>query len=124
SEDVVIHVQGDIYSRLFRWKEMKLRQFVEIDYLICPDHVLYKPLNINKSAGILGYRNTTLQGYQRLNMRAVTTYYSRINFVGFRFNFLAYIQGSLLEDNGVSILKSPFYSGFGLGFAVRNENLA
>lgn len=124
SNDAVINLQADYYSHLFRWNKMMLRQFLQLDYIICPNPLLYKPLNINRGNGILGYRNTVINGYQRLNMRAVTTLYSRINFIGFRINFLAYIQGSMIEDNGVSILKSPFYSGFGLGFAVRNENLA
>ncbi len=124
SNDAVINVQADYYSHLFRWNKMKLRQFLQLDYIICPNPLLYKPLNINRGNGILGYQHTTINGYQRLNMRAVTTLYSRINFIGFRINFLAYLQGSLIEQNGVSILKSPFYSGFGLGFSVRNENLA
>jgi hypothetical protein len=124
SQDAVIHAQANYYSRLFRWNTKKIRQFFQADYLICPNPNLYKPLNINGGNGIDGYRNTFINGYQRLNLRAFTTYYSRINFIGFRVNFLAYFQGSLLEQNDISLFKSPFYSALGLGFAVRNENLA
>jgi len=124
SQDAIIHAQANYYSRLFRWNTKKIRQFLQADYLICPNPNLYKPLNINGGNGIEGYHNTYINGYQRLNLRAYTTFYSRINFIGFRINFLAYLQGSLLEQNDVSLFKSPFYSGIGLGLAIRNENLA
>ena len=124
SEDAVFHIQANSYSRLLRWGKEKFRQFFHVDWLSSPNHVLYKPLNINRDNGLFGYRNTMLNGYKRLNISAETMYYSRISIYGFKFNFFALLQASLLENPGQSIFKSPFYSGMGLGFSVRNENLA
>jgi hypothetical protein len=124
SKDAVIHLQTDYFSRLFRWKHHKFRQFFHVDYLFSPNPDLYKPLNINRGNGILGYRYTTLNGFQRLNMSATTNYYSRLNIYGFRFNFYALIQASLLPEPNKSLFTSQLYTGFGLGFSVRNENLA
>jgi hypothetical protein len=126
SQDAVIHLQSDFYSHLFRWKKQKLRQFFHVDYLFCPNPVLYysKPLNINRGNGILGYRYTQINGFQRLNFSATTNYYSRLSIYGFRFNFFALVQMSLLPPQNVSLFKSPLYSGFGLGFSMRNENLS
>jgi len=124
SEDAVIHLQTDYFSRLFRWKRAKLREFFHVDYLFCPNPLLYKPLNINRGNGIQGYEHTTINGYQRLNLGATTTFYSRLSIYGFRFNFFALVQASLLTEQHVSLFHSPLYSGFGLGFSVRNENLS
>jgi hypothetical protein len=124
SEDAVIHVQGDYYSNLFRLRGPKLRQFFHADYIICPNPVLYKPVNINREFGILAYRNTLLNNYQRLNLSAQTNYYSPLNIYGFKFNFYALVQTALLAGKNESIFKGPLYSSFGLGCTIRNENLS
>ena len=123
SEDAVIQINTDYYSRLFLLNTTRIRQFFHVAYLVCPNPVLYKPLNINRENGIVGYRNTEINGYQRLNLSAQTTYYSPISLYGFKFNFSALLQGSLVTPNEVNIFKSPLYSGFTLGCSVRNESL-
>jgi len=124
SEDEVIHLQADYYSNLFRLKGPKLRQFIHGDYLVCLNPVLYKPVNINRENGVLGYRNTLINGYQRLNLGTQTTYYSPLNVYGFKFNFYALLQVSLLAKEKENLFKSPLYSAIGLGCKIRNENLA
>jgi len=124
SEDAVLHLQTDYYSNLFRLNGPKLRQFIHGDYIICLNPVLYKPVNINKEFGIFGYRNTLYNGYQRLNLGTQTTYYSPVNIYGFKFNFFALFQASLLAEKKQNLFNGPLYSGIGLGFQVRNENLA
>ena len=124
SEDAVLHLQTDYYSNLFRLNGPKLRQFIHADYLICPNPVLYKPVNINRESGILGYRNEMFNGFQRLNLSTQTTYYSPLSVYGFRFNFFALLQASLLADDKENLFKSPFYSGVGVGCMIRNENLS
>lgn len=124
SEDAVLHIQGDYYSNLFRLRDPKLREFLHADYIICFDPVLYKPVNINRDNGILGYRNTLFNNYQRLNLSAQTRYYSPLNVYGFKFNFYIQLQASMLAKETESILKSPFYTGFTAGCQIRNENLS
>lgn len=124
SEDAVLHIQGDYYSNLFWLRDPKLREFLHADYIICFDPVLYKPVNINRDNGILGYRNTLFNNYQRLNFSAQTRYYSPLNVYGFKFNFYVQLQASMLARETESILKSPFYTGFTAGCQIRNENLS
>jgi hypothetical protein len=124
SEDAVLHVTGDYYSNLFWLKNPKLREFIHADYIICLNPVLYKPVNINMTNGILGYRYTYFNNYQRWNMSAQTNYYSPLNVYGFKFNFFIQIQASLLAKQTESIFKSPFYSGYTMGCQIRNENLS
>ncbi len=123
SEDAVIHAYSNYYSRLFYLKKNRFRQFSSLDYINCPNNFFYKPLNINNEAGIWGYKRTETNGYQRLNMRTETVYYSPVKIYGFKFNFFASLQASLLADKNESLFKSPFYSGVGIGTRIRNENL-
>ncbi len=124
SQDAVLHIQTDYYSNLLRSRGPKLRAFIHGDYLICFNPVLYKPVNLNRDNGIFGYRNTRYNDYQRLNLSVQTNYYSPLSIYGFKFNFYLQIQTSLLASYNESIFNSPLYSGFNLGFQMRNENLS
>lgn len=123
SEDAIIHASVEYYSRLFNFRWGKLRQFLSTSYLADPNAYFYKPLDINNENGIFGYRSTMLNGYQRLNVRSETVYYSPLKVLGFKFNFFGAIQASQLTTESNNIFKNPIYSGFGLGCRVRNENL-
>ncbi len=125
TEDAVFHVAADYYSNLFRLKDPKLREFLHFDYIvgISPDLYKTKPLNLNRDMGILGYRFTQLQGFQRMNISAQTNYYSRLNIYGFKFNFYALLQSSLLAKYKESLFTSRLHTGYTLGVQMRNENL-
>lgn len=123
SEDAVIHGEVDYYSRLFTFKHGRLRQFFTADYLDCPNSYFYKPLDLNGNDGIYGFNRVYANGYQRLNVRALTTLYSQIKIYGFKFNFLGSIQTSKLAARNQDLMDSPLYAGFGLGCDIRNENL-
>lgn len=123
AEDAVIHAAGNYYSRLYKLKRTYLRQFNTIDFIISPNNHFYKPLDINWERGIWGYKDTRINGYQRLNLRSETVLYSALRIYGFKFNFFGSYQGSLIADNDKSIFKSSLYSGLSVGARVRNENL-
>lgn len=125
SEDAVIHAKVEYYSRPFRFGGGKLRQFLYVDYVGNPNNYFYRPININRDMGIWGYKDVPFGGYQRLNVRSETIYYSPLKVFGFKFNFFTSIQASQLnyrdKDN---LFNNPVYTGLGLGLRVRNENLS
>lgn len=123
SEDAVIHASFNYYSRLFNFKEGHLRQFLSADYLDCPNPYFYEPLNINGGFGIYGIENTQINGFERLNLRSETIYYSPLKVYGFKFNFMANIQASQLTYQNRSLFDNRTISGFGLSCQMRNENL-
>src|SRR5690606_7182061 len=125
SEDAVIHARVEYYSRLLNnFAGGYLRQFGSIDYLGNPNSFFYKPLSIDVENGIWGYRGTRMTGYQRLNVRSETVYYSPLQVLGFKFNFSSYLQLTQLTEKSNSIFKSPLRSAVGLGVRIRNENLS
>ncbi|HTJ14573.1 MAG TPA: hypothetical protein VL547_21185, partial [Dinghuibacter sp.] len=123
SEDAVIHGEIDYYSRLVNFSWSRFRQFVTFDYLDCPNPYFYKPLNINGQFGIYGIRNTFINGYERLNVRAQSNFYTPLKVYGFKFNFQASIQTSQLAYRNEDLFGNKLYAGFGLACEVRNENL-
>lgn len=124
SEDAVIHGRVEYYSRLMNPRFGKFRQFITLDYLDNPNPYFYKPLEINIDNGIWGYRGTRITGYQRLNMRSETVYYSRLKILGFKFNFSTYLQLSQITENSNSLFKNPIRSAVGAGIRIRNENMS
>lgn len=124
SEDAVIHAKVEYYSRPFKFGGGKLRQFLYFDYLGNLNNYFYRPLNINRDLGVWGYKNVPLAGYQRLNVRSETMYYSPLKIIGFKFNFFTSIQASQLSTKSDNLFSNPVYTGFGVGLRVRNENLS
>lgn len=123
SEDAVVHVAANHYSRLFKLKKSFVRQFTSLDYIISPNDHFYKPLNINWERGIWGYKDTRINGYQRLTLKSETVLYSALKIYGFKFNFFGSFQGAFITAQDQSIFNSRLYSGMGVGVRVRNENL-
>ncbi|MEC5144625.1 Omp85 domain-containing protein [Chitinophaga sp. 180180018-2] len=124
TEDAVMHARVEYYSRLLTFRKSRFRQFINLDYLNSPNPFFNKPLNINMEYGIWGYRNTLLNGFQRLNMSSETVYYSPLKIMGFKFNFFTSLQASMLNYKHDDLLQNPIKLGLGGGFRVRNENLA
>lgn len=123
SQDAVLHGAVDYYSRLLKLGSGYLRQFASADYLDCPNPFFYKPLDINMEDGIWGFKRTTLNGFQRLNLRSQTVYYSPLKLYGFKFNFFASLQASVLSDHESMLFANTMYAGLGGGCQIRNENL-
>jgi hypothetical protein len=125
SEDAVIHGRVEYYSRLMNPRIGRFRQFVTLDYLDNPNPYFYKPLEINIDQGIWGYRGTRINGYQRVNMRSETVYYSPLKVLGFKFNFSTYLQVTqITEKPNKPLLRNPIRSAVGAGIRIRNENLS
>ncbi|HVI43228.1 MAG TPA: hypothetical protein VM802_00095 [Chitinophaga sp.] len=124
TEDAVMHASLEYYSRLLTFRKARFREFFSIDFLANPSPFFYKPLNINMDYGIWGFRDTRLNGFQRLNASSETVYYSPLKILGFKFNFFASLQASVINANDRDLFSNPVYTGFGGGFRVRNENLS
>lgn len=124
TEDAVMHARIEYYSRLVNIRKSRFREFLYADYLNSPNPFFNKPLNINMDDGIWGYRNTKINGFQRLNLGAETVYYSPLKLLGFKFNFFSSLQASMITNNNDDLLRNPMYFGIGGGFRVRNENLS
>ena len=74
--------------------------------------------------GIYGIRNTFLNGYERLNVRAQSNFYTPLKFYGFKFNFQASIQTSQLAYRNEDLFGNRLYAGFGLACDEADDRAA
>lgn len=125
SRDAVLHGRVEYISKMINPNgRHRFRQFLYGDYLGVPNPDLYKPLNVNMEYGVWGFRDTRVNGYDRLNFRSETVYYSPWKFFGFKFNYFAALQLSQLTEKSNDIFDNPLYAGVAAGCRIRNENLS
>src|SRR5690606_8733719 len=77
---------------------------------------------INTTSGIPGF-NTDIHGVSKAILSFQTQFYSPWSVLGFRLNPYLNITGGILADSNKSLLDSPLYSSFGVGFIIRNDYL-
>lgn len=123
SEDAVIHAKVEYYSRLFQVGKGKLREFAYFDYLGNLNPYFYRPLQVNMEHGIYGYKSVPQTGFQRMNIRSETVFYSPWRVLGFKFNWYTTLQATQITLNSNNLLKNAIYGGVGLGCRIKNENL-
>lgn len=122
-EQTTIMGEGNFFSRLYNIDGHRLRQFINMRYIIGLNHFNQEYLTLNDEWGIRGFRTDYVRGTQKLtvNMEAVT--FLRSQFYGFRFAPYCFSDLGFIGDNTKFILNQDFYAGVGLGFRIRNESL-
>ena len=122
-EDIAIHFNGTLYSRLHSLVRLKFRQQLFTKYSIGLNPDFYAPVGINGENGIYGFNSYTIYGFQRFILRAQTTCLIPLKIYGFRFAFFASGEFATVGSTQKLITNNKLYSGIGGGLKVRNENL-
>lgn len=122
-EDIAIHFNGTLYSRLHSLSRLKFRQQLFTKYSIGLKSYFYGPIGINGENGIYGFNSYTIYGFQRFILRAQSTCWIPLKIYGFRFAFFASGEFASVGSNQKLITTFKMYSGIGGGLKVRNENL-
>ena len=121
-EQGVVNFKAQAISNLFYYNKLKLREFLSINYTRgfnrFPDESIY--LN---STNIWGLESSYLFGLQKLSFNSEVVAFTNIHIYNFKFLFFGFADLGLVGPENHSIFKQELYSGIGLGFRVRNENL-
>lgn len=121
-EQGVINIKAQAISNLLYYNKLKLRDFLSINYTRginrFPDERVY--LN---TTNIWGLESEYLFGLQKLSFNSEMVAFTNIQIYNFRFLFFGFADLGLVGPENHSIFKQELYSGIGLGFRVRNENL-
>ena len=122
-EDGDILLGTSLYSRLIRFKQLKVRQFMRLSYTTQFNTAIAEPLRINNAFGLQDFRQDSIQAKRRLTLRSETIFFAPGKLFGF--SFAPFLTGdfSLIEPTKQSIDPSHFYYGLGGGIRTRNENL-
>ncbi|HET9571604.1 MAG TPA: hypothetical protein VFP20_09390 [Bacteroidales bacterium] len=111
------------FTELFEVGKWKFRQFVKPEIMIGIHRFAYDSLTLNSGFGIDGFNSTILSGNSRFLLSLQTQSYAPWDFIGFRFGpFFTYTLG-MLGTPADGFRKSNWYSQFGFGVLIKNENL-
>ncbi|MFN8355658.1 MAG: hypothetical protein U0Y10_14470 [Spirosomataceae bacterium] len=122
-EQGVLSLEANYFSGLLKLRRANLRQFINLRYTTGINRFNFEYIGISGADGIRGANSSKLLGTKRLTLNLETVLFSSFQVVGFRIASYAFADLGLVETSNQSLLSSPIYQGFGLGFRFRNENL-
>ncbi|MEO6830918.1 MAG: hypothetical protein ABI378_01695 [Chitinophagaceae bacterium] len=112
------------FSRLFFARpDVKIRLYFRATYARIFNPLTYEPLRINNTYGLRDFGSDSAQGNERISAQTETIFYTRYKPLGFRLAPFVFVDGALLRTALNSFRDANFYSGFGGGIRMRNENL-
>lgn len=121
-EQGVVFARFNHFTPLLRYKRLKFRHFVDIEYTKGINRYKDEFLTLNDGYGLTGLVNDSLKGNERLNLHFETVCFSPWYFYDFRFVFFASAEMSIF-GNSKDLLNNSFYSGLSMGVRIRNERL-
>lgn len=112
-------------SNLLQSKSHFFRTFLSFGYSRGIQRFEDEKLTLNGSNGIRGFRSDSVLGSERFCMQAENVLFSPLYVYGFRFVFFGFADLGWINNSPSSPLSSSeFYSGFGLGLRIKNDNMA
>ncbi|MEP6465244.1 MAG: hypothetical protein ABJB05_03015 [Parafilimonas sp.] len=111
------------FSRLVQFRNLKLRQYVQLSYTKIFNRIGLDPLSINNTFGIRYFSTDSIRGESRISLHSETI--SFVNYKAFGFKFSPFLFGDVVAlTPQKNILNQPtWYYGLGGGIRTRNENL-
>ena len=110
------------FSRLFLFRNFKLRQYEQLSFAREFSRVGLDPLSINNFFGLRYFTDDSIRGNQRITLHSETISFINYKLFGFKFSPFVFtdITGLTPEKD---FEKTGWYYGIGGGLRMRNENL-
>jgi hypothetical protein len=122
-QDVNFLIGSSLYSKLFFYRDMKIRQYVSLSFAKQFNRIGLDPLYIGNPFGVRYFNTDSAYGDQRISLYSETFLFLKTKIFGFKFSPFAFGNISLLKPEAQSFSKSGAYYGLGGGLRTRNENL-
>ena len=122
-QDAGILGGASAFSRVFQFRNLKIRQYVQLSYTQIFNRIGLDPLSINNTFGIRYFSTDSIRGESRVSLHSETI--SFINYRACGFKFSPFLFGDVVAlKPQKNILNQPtWYYGLGGGIRIRNENL-
>lgn len=121
-EQGILNIRANGFSKLVHIKRYSLRQFLRLEYTRGFRRFNDEYITINDSRGIRGLNSIYLRGNDKLMANIETLVFTPLQPVGFQFAVFAFADLAVISDKE-PLFQGEFYSGFGLGLRIRNDNL-
>ncbi|WP_245975171.1 BamA/TamA family outer membrane protein [Deminuibacter soli] len=122
-EDASLLLGTSMFSRLYLYNNVKIRQYVRLSYTRLFNRTTFDPLKINNPFGLRFFPSDSIAGDRRLSLHSETSFFLKYKLLGFQFAPFVYGDASLLTPERTPIKKSDLYYGIGGGVRTRNNNL-
>jgi hypothetical protein len=122
-EQGVLNFRSSYISKLFQINDLKLRQFVNLQYKYGINRFGDEYIRFDRKYDIRGFDNNRIFGDKKLVLKLETVGFTNLFYYGFRFAVYGFMDFGFIGPENKLIFKNPLHSGFGLGLRIRNENL-
>jgi hypothetical protein len=123
-EQGLFDVRLSMFTKLFSIGSTNFRHFFKVNYLKGFDRFEDEKVYINDPYGIRGFSENNVFGDEKLVFSLESDAFLPVNFIGFRFVGFGFADLALLGDKSAPLFSDNMFTGFGLGFRIRNERLA
>ncbi len=123
-EQAMIKFETTYFSNLYRYNRFHFRQFFQIGFTKGINRYTNEFIQINNEDGVRGFNDPFVRGTSKANFRFETVAFTPYYLLGFRFAIYLFADFALVNDVNKDLFKNTLYQGYGLGFRVRNDNLA
>ncbi len=123
-EKGIFKVDASYFSRLYSIQFFRVRQFINSNFTRGFRRNTEELIDINNDNGLRGANSLLLTGTKRLTFSGETVLFTPLNFAGFRLALFGYVDLGFIESGRRSILAGELYKSYGLGFRLKNDNLA
>ena len=110
-------------SRLMPIGLQKIRQFVQIDYMTGLKRFGNEKIYLKNDLGLRGMHSNELIGNRRLSINSELVVFQKKAIADFQVALFGFYDCGFIGSKNKLILSQKFYSGFGFGIRLRNENL-
>jgi hypothetical protein len=122
-QDATILMGASIFSRIFNYRNLKIRQYLRLSYTKQFNRIGLEPLGINNVFGLQYISSDSASGHQRSSVHTETFFFMKYKLLGFKFAPFATADFALFTPEKNNFSHSGFYFGLGGGIRARNENI-
>ena len=122
-QDAGVLFGGSIFTRIFLFRNLKVRQYFSSSYTKLFNRTALDPLRINTPFGLRYFNSDSAFGDRRISLHTETFFFTNYNLYGFKFAPFIFADATILSPEKQPFARSDFYSGIGGGVRTRNENL-
>lgn len=122
-EQGVISFNTQLISNIHYINRLKFREFLRINYTHGINRFSDENIYFDSKNDIWGLESDYLFGIKKISAHLETVAYSDLFVYNFRIVFFGFGDIGFIGPENKSLLSNNLYSGIGLGFRVRNENL-
>ena len=122
-ENAIIRFDGIYLSKLINFYGIRTRHYLKINYTNGFKRYDEERININRDNGIRDFSLSTLYGKKRFSGKFENIIFPSFYYYGFGAAIFSFVDFGVVGDKNNFIFKNKYYSGIGIGFRIRNDNL-